>query len=106
MITPVSRLLLTAPKKCNCHSLRHCPSSTFTTQVLDLCKTLVCVLCNLQWNFPHAMITRKVAPALAAGCTEVLKAAEDTPYSALALCQVCPVTASPVYENAATANSV
>ncbi len=37
------------------------------------------------WNFPHAMITRKVAPALAAGCTVVLKPAEDTPLSALAL---------------------
>ncbi|MCG5261795.1 NADP-dependent succinate-semialdehyde dehydrogenase I [Cupriavidus gilardii] len=37
------------------------------------------------WNFPLAMITRKVAPALAAGCTMVLKPAEDTPLSALAL---------------------
>ena len=37
------------------------------------------------WNFPSAMITRKVGPALAAGCTVVLKPAEDTPLSALAL---------------------
>jgi succinate-semialdehyde dehydrogenase/glutarate-semialdehyde dehydrogenase len=37
------------------------------------------------WNFPNAMITRKVGPALAAGCTIVLKPAEDTPLSALAL---------------------
>ena len=37
------------------------------------------------WNFPHAMITRKVAPALAAGCTVVLKPAAETPLSALAL---------------------
>ena len=37
------------------------------------------------WNFPTAMITRKVAPALAAGCTIVLKPAEQTPLSALAL---------------------
>jgi len=37
------------------------------------------------WNFPLAMITRKVAPALAAGCTAVVKPAEDTPFSALAL---------------------
>ena len=37
------------------------------------------------WNFPSAMITRKVAPALAAGCPIVLKPAELTPYSALAL---------------------
>ncbi|MCY1263846.1 Glutarate-semialdehyde dehydrogenase DavD [compost metagenome] len=38
------------------------------------------------WNFPAAMITRKVGPALAAGCTMVLKPASQTPFSALALC--------------------
>ncbi|SFH74422.1 succinate-semialdehyde dehydrogenase / glutarate-semialdehyde dehydrogenase [Collimonas sp. OK307] len=37
------------------------------------------------WNFPAAMITRKAGPALAAGCTMVLKPAESTPFSALAL---------------------
>jgi succinate-semialdehyde dehydrogenase/glutarate-semialdehyde dehydrogenase len=37
------------------------------------------------WNFPAAMITRKIAPALAVGCTVVLKPAEETPFSALAL---------------------
>jgi len=37
------------------------------------------------WNFPHAMITRKVAPALAAGCPMVLRPASQTPLSALAL---------------------
>ena len=37
------------------------------------------------WNFPSAMITRKVGPALAAGCPMVLKPAEATPFSALAL---------------------
>ncbi|MYZ45170.1 NAD-dependent succinate-semialdehyde dehydrogenase [Schauerella aestuarii] len=37
------------------------------------------------WNFPAAMITRKVAPALAAGCTIIVKPAEQTPLSALAL---------------------
>jgi succinate-semialdehyde dehydrogenase/glutarate-semialdehyde dehydrogenase len=40
------------------------------------------------WNFPHSMITRKVAPALAAGCTVILKPAEQTPYSALALAEL------------------
>ena len=40
------------------------------------------------WNFPNAMITRKVAPALAAGCTVVAKPAEDTPLSALALAEL------------------
>ncbi len=38
------------------------------------------------WNFPNAMITRKVAPGLAAGCTMVIKPSDFTPYSALALC--------------------
>jgi succinate-semialdehyde dehydrogenase/glutarate-semialdehyde dehydrogenase len=37
------------------------------------------------WNFPNAMITRKVAPALAAGCTVVIKPSDFTPYSALAI---------------------
>lgn len=37
------------------------------------------------WNFPMSMITRKVAPALAAGCTVVLKPATQTPLTALAL---------------------
>ena len=37
------------------------------------------------WNFPAAMITRKAAPALAAGCTIIIKPATETPFSALAL---------------------
>jgi succinate-semialdehyde dehydrogenase / glutarate-semialdehyde dehydrogenase len=40
------------------------------------------------WNFPAAMITRKVGPALAAGCTIVVKPASQTPLSALALCEL------------------
>jgi succinate-semialdehyde dehydrogenase/glutarate-semialdehyde dehydrogenase len=40
------------------------------------------------WNFPAAMITRKVAPALAAGCTVVVKPAEQTPFTALALARL------------------
>jgi succinate-semialdehyde dehydrogenase/glutarate-semialdehyde dehydrogenase len=40
------------------------------------------------WNFPAAMITRKVAPALAAGCTVVAKPATQTPFSALALAEL------------------
>lgn len=40
------------------------------------------------WNFPTAMITRKVSPALGAGCTVVAKPAEDTPLSALALAEL------------------
>ena len=40
------------------------------------------------WNFPNAMITRKSGPALAAGCTMVLKPASATPYSALAMAEL------------------
>src|SRR5438132_13451819 len=40
------------------------------------------------WNFPAAMITRKAAPAIAAGCTMVLKPAEQTPLSALAVAKL------------------
>jgi succinate-semialdehyde dehydrogenase/glutarate-semialdehyde dehydrogenase len=40
------------------------------------------------WNFPMAMITRKVGPALAAGCTIIVKPAEDTPLSALAMAEL------------------
>ena len=40
------------------------------------------------WNFPSAMITRKTGPALASGCTMVLKPAEQTPFSALALAEL------------------
>ncbi|MBG6030715.1 NAD-dependent succinate-semialdehyde dehydrogenase [Proteus hauseri] len=40
------------------------------------------------WNFPAAMITRKAAPALAAGCTMVIKPANETPYTALALAEL------------------
>lgn len=41
------------------------------------------------WNFPLAMIVRKLAPALAAGCTMVIKPSEETPYSALKLAALC-----------------
>ena len=41
------------------------------------------------WNFPIAMVTRKMGPALAAGCTQVVKPAEQTPLSALAIAELC-----------------
>ncbi|MBU0992572.1 MAG: NAD-dependent succinate-semialdehyde dehydrogenase [Proteobacteria bacterium] len=40
------------------------------------------------WNFPFTMVTRKIAPAIAAGCTIVLKPSEKTPFSALALAEL------------------
>lgn len=48
-------------------------------QPVGVCATIT------PWNFPNAMITRKCAPALAAGCTIIIKPSEETPYSALAL---------------------
>ena len=44
--------------------------------------------CITPWNFPNAMITRKAAPAIAAGCTVVIKPDPGTPLSALALCEL------------------
>ena len=47
----------------------------------------ICVLVT-PWNFPAAMATRKIAPALAAGCTVVLKPASDTPLTALTMASI------------------
>jgi succinate-semialdehyde dehydrogenase/glutarate-semialdehyde dehydrogenase len=47
----------------------------------------ICVLVT-PWNFPAAMATRKIGPALAAGCTMVLKPASDTPLTALAMARM------------------
>lgn len=47
----------------------------------------ICVLVT-PWNFPAAMATRKIGPALAAGCTMVLKPASDTPLTALAMARI------------------
>lgn len=46
------------------------------------------VACVTPWNFPHAMITRKAAAALAAGCTVLVRPADETPLSALALAEL------------------
>lgn len=47
------------------------------------------------WNFPAAMITRKAAPALAAGCTMIIKPAPQTPFSALALAKLAEMAGIP-----------
>ena len=47
------------------------------------------------WNFPNAMVTRKLGPALAAGCTFVLKPATATPYSALAIARLAEMAGIP-----------
>ena len=61
------------------------PSPTIDRRILVLKEPVgVCGIIT-PWNFPNAMITRKVAPALAAGCTVVIKPSEFTPFSALAI---------------------
>lgn len=56
--------------------------SWITKQGVGVCAAIT------PWNFPNAMITRKIAPALAAGCTIVVKPPQQTPLSALALAQL------------------
>ncbi|MBP6562597.1 MAG: NAD-dependent succinate-semialdehyde dehydrogenase [Neisseriaceae bacterium] len=54
----------------------------------------VCVAIT-PWNFPAAMITRKVAPALVAGCTMIVKPAQETPFTALALVHLAELAGVP-----------
>ena len=64
------------------------PSHDSDKRIIVLKQPIGVVAAITPWNFPNAMITRKVAPALAAGCTVVIKPAEDTPLSALALAEL------------------
>jgi succinate-semialdehyde dehydrogenase / glutarate-semialdehyde dehydrogenase len=64
------------------------PSPTNDRRLIVLKQPIGVVGAITPWNFPNAMITRKVAPGLAAGCTFVLKPAEQTPFSALALAEL------------------
>lgn len=61
------------------------PSFKQGARIVTIKQPIGVVAAITPWNFPNAMITRKVTPALAAGCTVVVKPAEDTPLSALAL---------------------
>ena len=64
------------------------PSPTNDRRLIVLKQPIGVVGAITPWNFPNAMITRKVSPGLAAGCTFVLKPAEQTPFSALALAEL------------------
>jgi succinate-semialdehyde dehydrogenase/glutarate-semialdehyde dehydrogenase len=65
------------------------PASTWSDKRMLVLKQAIGVCAAITpWNFPIAMITRKIAPALAAGCTIVIKPAEQTPLSALALAEL------------------
>ena len=61
------------------------PSQFANKRILVMRQPAGVVYAITPWNFPCAMVTRKVAPALAAGCTVILKPAEQTPLSALVL---------------------
>jgi succinate-semialdehyde dehydrogenase/glutarate-semialdehyde dehydrogenase len=64
------------------------PSPTNDKRLIVIKQPIGVVGAITPWNFPNAMITRKVSPGLAAGCTIVLKPAEQTPFSALALAEL------------------
>ncbi len=57
-------------------------------RIMELSEPVGVALLLAPWNLPAAMITRKIAPALAAGCTVVIKPASQTPLTALALAQI------------------
>ena len=64
------------------------PTTMGSKRYLTIKQPIGVVAAIAPWNFPIAMITRKVAPALAAGCTIVVKPAEDTPLCALAIAKL------------------
>lgn len=64
------------------------PTHSANKRILVLKQPIGVVAAITPWNFPMAMITRKVAPALAAGCTVVVKPADETPLCALALAEL------------------
>jgi succinate-semialdehyde dehydrogenase / glutarate-semialdehyde dehydrogenase len=61
------------------------PGHAVERRIIVLRQPIGVVAAITPWNFPSAMVTRKIGPALAAGCTVVLKPASQTPFSALAL---------------------
>ncbi len=64
------------------------PGPTKDKRIVCIKQPVGVVACITPWNFPNAMLTRKIAPALAAGCTVVCKPATATPLSALALAEL------------------
>lgn len=64
------------------------PSHTSDARIVVLRQPVGVVAAITPWNFPAAMVTRKIAPALAAGCTTVLKPAMETPLTAIALAEL------------------
>ena len=64
------------------------PGQQADKRIIVIKQPIGVVACITPWNFPLAMITRKAGPAIAAGCTVVLKPASQTPFSALALAEL------------------
>lgn len=64
------------------------PHASNDKRLLVIKQPVGVVACITPWNFPNAMLTRKIAPALAAGCTVICKPANATPLSALALVEL------------------
>jgi succinate-semialdehyde dehydrogenase/glutarate-semialdehyde dehydrogenase len=64
------------------------PGHQADKRILVIKQPIGVVACITPWNFPLAMITRKAGPAIASGCTVVLKPASQTPFSALALAEL------------------
>ena len=73
--------------------LRTAPSGA--NKILTMRRPVGVALLLTPWNFPAAMATRKIAPALAAGCAVVLKPAEDTPLTALLLARILTDAGAP-----------
>ena len=64
------------------------PGAASNSRVVVIKQPVGVVSAITPWNFPNAMITRKAAPALAAGCSFIVKAAQETPLSALAIAEL------------------
>ncbi len=64
------------------------PAASHDKRLLVMKQPIGVVACITPWNFPLAMITRKMAPALAVGCTGVVKPAAETPLSAIRMAEI------------------
>ena len=71
------------------------PPTAEDTRIVVVKEPIGVVAAITPWNFPLAMITRKVAPALAAGCTVVIRPSEETPLTALALAHLAELAGFP-----------
>ena len=71
------------------------PAANANSRIVVIKQPVGVVSAITPWNFPNAMITRKAAPALAAGCTFIVKVAKETPLSGLALAELAAQAGMP-----------